>query len=151
MSGAVHRLPVDPDLERALVELLPTAVRLRGLEGDLVRHGSKREYRTYSHRIVMYDDAWRAIAGRAERLAVRPGSLLLFIETHAKLRERMGRKPSLAQLQRAVADALDVRQRDLVSRRAERARADFQASLAERDVADTEDAVRYLNASAADA
>jgi hypothetical protein len=148
MSATLHRLPVDPDLERAVVELAGTAVRLRQVEEDLIRHAADERYATYAHRIVLLNDARRAIAGRAEVLAVRPGSLLLFIEEHARLRKRTGRKPSLAQLQRAVGDALDVRQRDLSTRRAEQAMADFHARHAADEVDDGLDAIRYLEACA---
>lgn len=146
MSATIHRLPVDPDLERALSELAHVAVRLRAIEADLVKYSAAERYTTYAHRIVLLGDCRRAIAGRAEQLNVRPGSLLLFIEEAARLRKRHGRKPSLAQLQRAVADALDVRQRDLSSRRAEQAVADFQARHAGRDVEDGVAAAEYLEA-----
>lgn len=148
MSATLHRLPVDPDLERALSELAPVAARLRELEADLIRHDGKERYRTFAHRVSMLDDTRRAIASRAEQLSVKPGSLLLFIEEAAQLRKRHGRKPSLAQLQRAVLDALAVRKRDLSERQADEVVARFRADHADQLVEDGNDAVRYLQACA---
>lgn len=144
MTAAIARLPVDPDLERAMRELAPTAARLRQIEEQLVVKGSDQHYSQYGHKIVMRDDAWRAIAGRAKILNLRPGSLRLFIEEHESLRKRLGRRPTLAQLQRAVIIANDVRKRDLATRQADEAVAHFRAIHATSAADDAEAAVVYL-------
>jgi hypothetical protein len=148
MNPAPQRIPVDPDLERAVSELASVAVRWRKLEDDLVRHGGKERYRTYAHRISMLEDARKAIGARAERLNMKPGALLLCIEMNTALRERLRRKPTLAQLDRAITDALEVRRRDLQSRLARKAEADFLATLAAEDVQASEQAIEYLQACA---
>jgi hypothetical protein len=146
VSATISRLPVDPDLERAMGELAHVAARLRQIEEQLVVQGADHHYSQYGHRIVQRDDAWAAIAGRAEILNIRPGSLRLFIEEHARLRKQMGRRPSLAQLQRAVMTAVDVRKRDLATRLADEAVAKFRARHASKDFADAEGAATYLEA-----
>ncbi len=145
--SAANRIPIDPDLERALVELRGTAVRLRQVDEDLITHGAE-PYTTYAHRIVLLNDCRRAIAGRAKIMSLKAGSLLLFIEEFDRLRKKTGRKPNLAQLQRSVEVAQVTRARDLSTRKAEEAIAAFTAEQAQAANDDCSDATRYLEACA---
>lgn len=144
--SALARVPVDPDLERAIRELTPVALRLRMIEDDLIAVGADREFARYHHKIVMRDDASRAIAGRAEQLNLKPGSLRLMIEEWERLRRQSGRRPTLAQLQRAVIAANAIRQGDRLTRLSEQAVAQFRAKRATIDAADAEAGVKYLEA-----
>ncbi len=145
MADTLPRLPVDPDLEQAMVALLPHVERLAVLDSEIVAinrggEGYTRLGSMYQRREASLDN----ITGWAKRVGVKPRAMRIFAEEWARLRKQLGRKPSLAQLQRACIIKQDTLRAERVEREALKALADFAASHAiNRDEAATE-AVIYL-------
>jgi hypothetical protein len=145
MAGTLPRLPVDPDLEAAMVALLPHVERLAVIDSQIIAinrggEGYRQLGPMHERRAACLDN----IKGWAKRVNVKPRAMRIFAEEWARLRKHLGRKPSLAQLQRAVIVKQEALQAERVEREALKALADFAAAHAIHRAEAGAEAIIYL-------
>lgn len=146
MSAALARIPVDPDLDRALLELSGTVHKLAMIEEQIILPDNAAQYSTLGRLITTRDELRDKIAIRAKQLNVSPGALRLFVQRANSFRGAARRKPSLAELQRDVIRARDALREHKRERDADQAIAAFRACQAGDAVNEAEEAVNYLEA-----
>ena len=88
------------------------------------------------------------IATRAKRLNLKPFGLRLIIEEHERLRQKMGRRPNMEQLERAVEAAADQLTRLAQADAAIQYDAELVARRSEHMAGASAKAVEYLRACA---
>ena len=95
----------DPDLDQAIENLRSTADSLRAAKVRLHEIDAVQNERAFQRERDFVRRLRGEIASTARRIVMNPDELMLILETDSRLRKRNGRKPSYADLARALETA----------------------------------------------
>jgi len=114
----------DPDLDQAIENLRPVADALRSARARLVKVDRVERAKEYGALRAEVRQHQADIAAAAQRIVMDAAQLTLIVETESRLRARGGRRPSYADLARAieiasVVDADRARETQLAARDAQ--------------------------------
>lgn len=93
----------DPDLDQTILDMSSACHRLAIAEERVaLAHRAENSHQLLPGAVAHAAAIRDTIAGRAHRLNLKPFGLRLIIEEHERLRQKMGRRPNMEQLERAV-------------------------------------------------
>lgn len=99
----------DPDLDQTIIDMSAATHRLAIAEADLLRMRREENHHGIPAAVARVAAIRDTIAARAGRLQIKPASALrLIVEQHEYLRQKMGRRPNMEQLEASVAAAADL-------------------------------------------
>ncbi len=99
----------DPDLDQTILDMSATVHRLAIAEARLIELRRKEEHPAVPAAVAHVAAIRDTLATRAARLQIKPASALrLIVDQHESLRHRMGRRPTMEQLEVSVAAAAEV-------------------------------------------
>ena len=99
----------DPDLDQTIIDMSSTCHRLALAEYRVVRLRRAEDHPGLPSAVAHAAAIRDTLSTRAGRLAIKPASALrLIIDQHEYLRQKMGRRPTMDQLEASVAAAADL-------------------------------------------
>jgi len=93
----------DPDLDQTILDMGAACRRLSLAEDQVVHLRRSQEHPGVPGAVAHMNAIRDTVAARAARLNIKPASALrLIVDEHDRLREKMGRRPNMEQLERAI-------------------------------------------------
>jgi len=106
----------DPDLDQTIIDMSSACHRLRLAEDRVIYLRGKEEHPAVPAAVAHAAAIRDTLAMRAGRMGIKPASALrLIIDQHEFLRQKMGRRPNMEQLEASVAAAADVLARQAIA------------------------------------
>ncbi len=139
----------DPDLDQCILDMSSACHRLAIAEERVaLARRAENSHQLLPVAVAQAGAIRDTIASRAKRLNLKPFGLRLIIEEHERLRQKMGRRPNMEQLERAVEAAADQLTRLAQADAALQYDAELVARRSEHMAGASAKAVEYLRACA---
>lgn len=139
----------DPDLAQTILDMGAACHRLSLAEERVIlARRTEKSHEALPQAIASAAAIRDTIAARAARLNLKPSALRLVIDEHDRLREKMGRRPTMEQLERAVEAAAEALRRQAQEEDSIAIGAEFVARRARHMAGAGVRALEYLRASA---